>query len=68
MSIESPCINICKLDEATGYCIGCFRSVHEITVWSRLDEAGKRAVLDAVAEREAAHDLFENDLRGECER
>ncbi len=68
MRVESPCTNVCQMNDATGYCRGCFRTLAEITAWSRLDEAGKREILFAVAEREAASDLFEGDLRGECER
>lgn len=44
--IPSPCINICTLD-ADGVCQGCYRTLEEITVWSRLDPAGQRAVLEA---------------------
>lgn len=44
--IPSPCINICTLD-ADGLCQGCYRTVEEITLWSRLDPAGQRAVLEA---------------------
>lgn len=56
------------MNPATGYCLGCYRTIEEITAWSRLDDAGKRAILRDIAEREAACDLFESDLRGECER
>jgi len=68
MPVESPCTNVCQMNPATGYCLGCFRTLEEITAWSRLDDAGKQAILREVAAREAACDLFENDLRGECER
>ena len=68
MRVESPCTNVCRMNDATGYCRGCFRTLAEITAWRRLDDAGKQTVLQAVAERAAANDLFEGDLRGECER
>ena len=64
MSVESPCTNVCQMNPATGYCLGCFRTLAEITAWSRLDDAGKREILRAVAEREAASDLFEADSSG----
>lgn len=47
----SPCIAICVLDPATGYCRGCFRTIDEISRWLALDGEGKRRVLAAVAER-----------------
>ncbi|MBX3684871.1 MAG: DUF1289 domain-containing protein [Rhodocyclaceae bacterium] len=52
MSIDSPCINICRMDARTGLCEGCFRTIEEITAWSRADDAAKRAILERVAERE----------------
>ena len=52
MSIDSPCINICRMDARTGLCEGCFRTMEEITAWSRADDAAKRAILERVAERE----------------
>jgi len=47
----SPCIQVCHLDDATGLCAGCLRTISEITLWSSLDEAGRRAVIAAVAVR-----------------
>lgn len=43
--VPSPCINICHMDEATGWCEGCLRTLDEIATWSGLPEAGKREVL-----------------------
>jgi predicted Fe-S protein YdhL (DUF1289 family) len=39
------------MDAATGWCAGCLRSLDEIAVWSRLDEAAKRAVCAALPQR-----------------
>jgi predicted Fe-S protein YdhL (DUF1289 family) len=39
-----PCVNICRMDAATGWCEGCLRTLDEIAAWSRLDDAAKRAV------------------------
>ena len=64
MSIPSPCINVCRMNEASGYCEGCYRSIPEITEWSRASDARKQAILGEVAARRAAADLFELGLRG----
>ena len=40
------------MDARTGLCEGCFRTIEEITAWSRADDAAKRAILERVAERE----------------
>ena len=42
--LASPCVHICALDEED-ICIGCQRSVAEITHWSRMDNAERRQVL-----------------------
>ncbi len=49
--IASPCINVCKMDAARTYCTGCYRTLDEITAWSRSDDATRQRILAAVAER-----------------
>lgn len=68
MSIPSPCINVCRMNEASGYCEGCYRSIPEITEWSRASDARKLAILGEVASRRAAADLLAPGLRGACVR
>lgn len=68
MSIPSPCINVCRMNEASGYCEGCYRSIPEITEWSRASDARKQAILGEVASRRAAIDLVERGQCGECVR
>lgn len=48
---ESPCINECVLDD-DGFCIGCNRSVEEITSWKSMSDEEKHNVLDRIKERE----------------
>jgi predicted Fe-S protein YdhL (DUF1289 family) len=43
-AVASPCINVCQMDAATGWCAGCLRNLDEIGCWSRLDDDAKRAV------------------------
>jgi len=49
--VPSPCINVCRIDAATGLCAGCRRTLDEIAAWSRLDDAGKRVVWAQLARR-----------------
>jgi predicted Fe-S protein YdhL (DUF1289 family) len=52
--LETPCVNICLLDDATGLCIGCGRSIDEIARWSAMSETERRnimALLPARVER-----------------
>jgi predicted Fe-S protein YdhL (DUF1289 family) len=50
--VPSPCIDVCRLD-ARGLCIGCRRTIDEITEWSRAGEVRRREILHAVALRTA---------------
>ena len=49
----SPCINVCRMHEASGLCEGCLRTIDEIAAWSTLDDDAKRAVWDAIETRHA---------------
>ena len=42
--VPSPCINVCKMDEATGFCEGCLRTLDEIACWSGYTREEKLAV------------------------
>jgi hypothetical protein len=42
------------MDEGTGLCAGCLRTLDEIAMWSMLDDEDLRGVLEAVAQRRAA--------------
>ncbi|MET1079895.1 MAG: DUF1289 domain-containing protein [Pseudomonas sp.] len=51
--LASPCVQICALDDAD-LCIGCQRSIDEISRWGRMDNAERRAVLARCVERVSA--------------
>ncbi len=52
--VPSPCIDVCRMDAASGLCEGCLRTLDEIAAWSQLSEAGKRDVWAALARRREA--------------
>lgn len=52
VSVPSPCVNVCRLDESRGLCIGCRRTLAEIGAWSRLSDADKLAVWAQLEQRE----------------
>ena len=49
--VASPCVNVCQIDEASGWCAGCLRTLDEIAFWSVLDDDDKRAVWAELAPR-----------------
>lgn len=48
--VESPCVRNCCLNEAD-ICMGCFRSLEEITRWSIVDNEAKMQILTKAAIR-----------------
>ncbi len=48
--IESPCVRNCCLNDED-ICLGCFRSLREITRWGTVDDHGKQLILESVAQR-----------------
>lgn len=53
-AITSPCNGICRIDSITGWCLGCRRTLDEITDWPHLGEAGRQAILLRLAGRKSA--------------
>ena len=49
--LPSPCINVCRMDDATGWCVGCLRTLDEIALWSGLPEAVRQQVWNELAKR-----------------
>ena len=55
--VESPCINVCSMNGATGYCNGCYRTIEEIQDWWDYTFEQKADVLKKTrARQEAAFD------------
>ena len=44
--MESPCVNICKLDKAGRICTGCGLTVQEIARWRDMNEAERHAIME----------------------
>ena len=52
--VPSPCISICTMDPASGWCEGCLRSIDEIARWSQMADDEKRAVWQQLPGRRIA--------------
>ncbi|KJK04456.1 Fe-S protein [Burkholderiaceae bacterium 26] len=52
--VSSPCISVCKMDEAHGLCIGCMRTIDEIAAWSTMNDTARLAVWKTLPERACA--------------
>ncbi len=44
-TIASPCVNLCSIDPADGYCEGCRRTLDEIARWTIMSDADRARVM-----------------------
>jgi len=52
-TLRSPCINVCRMDDDTGLCEGCARTLDEISAWSGASDDQKRAIWGYIRQRQA---------------
>ncbi len=52
--IESPCVKLCVVHPETRLCIGCKRSIDEISQWSRMTPEARSEVMAALPARKPA--------------
>ncbi|WP_232834610.1 YbaK/EbsC family protein [Rhodoferax ferrireducens] len=57
-NVPSPCISVCRMNELTGLCEGCYRTLDEIRLWSSADDPAKRAMWTQIEQRLAAKALL----------
>lgn len=48
---ESPCVKKCRLDHTSGYCVGCLRTLTEITRWPLLGHEEKEDIYQKIETR-----------------
>lgn len=56
--VESPCISVCVMDEVTGFCLGCYRTLEEIQDWWDLDNTQRKGIIEEASQR--ASSMFES--------
>ncbi|MEM7318556.1 MAG: DUF1289 domain-containing protein [Pseudomonadota bacterium] len=49
--IESPCVDICVVHPTERICTGCYRSIEEITRWSKMDPEERRRIMAELPDR-----------------
>jgi uncharacterized protein len=49
--IESPCVKLCVVHPEARICIGCLRSIDEITTWSRLSAQTRSDIMTQLPTR-----------------
>lgn len=51
--IATPCVKVCFVDDESGLCLGCYRTMAEIAGWTRLTDAARVAVMAELEDRAA---------------
>jgi uncharacterized protein len=49
--IASPCLQVCLVDGRSRHCVGCYRTLPEIARWSRLTDAERDDIMQALPAR-----------------
>lgn len=49
--IESPCVKLCVVHPEARICVGCLRTIDEISGWSGLTHEGRAAVMAELPSR-----------------
>ena len=49
--VASPCISVCEMDQASGLCTGCYRTLSEIATWSRLPNQQRWEIVQSLRDR-----------------
>jgi predicted Fe-S protein YdhL (DUF1289 family) len=49
--VPSPCVNVCRMDEKSGLCAGCYRNIDEIIRWGSADAVYKKEIWREIKER-----------------
>jgi predicted Fe-S protein YdhL (DUF1289 family) len=49
--VQSPCILVCSIDDATGFCFGCGRTREEIASWMTATEAERIRIVEQLPDR-----------------
>jgi predicted Fe-S protein YdhL (DUF1289 family) len=53
-AMESPCVDICTIDPATRRCVGCQRTIDEISRWASMDAAERHRIMAELPSRPKA--------------
>ena len=50
--VESPCVKLCVIHPEERLCVGCFRTIEEISNWSRLTRDARATIMADLPTRE----------------
>ncbi len=57
--VQSPCIGVCSMNDATGFCHGCYRTTEEIASWWDMNPSVQKGLLKVLDERQSQSVSFD---------
>jgi predicted Fe-S protein YdhL (DUF1289 family) len=57
--VKSPCIGVCAVDEDSGLCQGCYRTLDEIKAWWDMAQGEQKSLLMSLEERQLQQANFD---------
>ncbi|RKT22184.1 hypothetical protein B0G69_5618 [Paraburkholderia sp. RAU2J] len=61
MVVNSPCIDLCRIDGKSGFCVGCLRTLDEIRGWKTMADHRRNQVINDRNRRQAKLQLDIDD-------
>lgn len=52
MAVTSPCVEVCKFDGKTGWCVACLRTLEEARGWKKMRDHQRHRIINERALRE----------------
>lgn len=57
--IVSPCVGVCTMNDANGFCQGCYRTVEEIREWWNMTDVAREQTMSVLDQRMADNTSFD---------
>ena len=61
--ITSPCVGICSINKNNDFCIGCGRTIDQISKWSNFNETEKKKIILQIKNRIVFANIGTNKLK-----
>jgi predicted Fe-S protein YdhL (DUF1289 family) len=56
--MQTPCIDVCSIDSASGLCAGCGRTIEEISGWMSFSDEKRQHLMAVLPARLQSNDLM----------
>ncbi|WP_029870743.1 DUF1289 domain-containing protein [Rhizobium leguminosarum] len=61
--MQTPCIHLCSMVSATGFCAGCGRTLQEIGSWTSYSDTERRRIMALLPARLAGAATVPNHMK-----